>query len=128
MALSAFFAVHEEIYDGDNLTALVNEKGYEMLKEYLSSKPENLRQLLRNSIPSQMHQRLGIEDFGWVERLCGENGALEIAVQDFRGTVQELEKELKASRRRKDDEAAGSWSRSLRNFRCSREDNCGKKA
>ena len=95
VALSAFFTIHEEVYDGDNLSALVNENGYEILKEYLASKPESLRQLLLRSIPSNMHRRLGIEDFTWTDRLCGENGALEIAVQDFRETVRELEKELK---------------------------------
>ena len=128
VALSSFFNVHQEVYDGDNLTALVNENGYETLKEYLAEKPESLKELLLRSIPRNMHDRLGLEDYSWTERLCGENGALEIAVQDFRQTVKELEKELAASRRRKDDEAAGSWSRSLRNFRCGREDNCGKKS
>ena len=55
-------------------------------------------------------------------------GVLEIAVQDFRGTVVEMEKELLACRRRHDDEAAGVWSRTLRNFRCSKDDNAGKKS
>ena len=53
---------------------------------------------------------------------------MDIAVQDFRGTVAEMEKELAACRRRKDDEAAGAWRRNLRNFRCSKEDNAGKKS
>lgn len=75
-----------------------------------------------------MHERLGIQDFSWVERLCGENGVLEIAVQDFRETVKEMEKELAGCRRRHEDEAAGAWSRTLRNFRCSKDDNCGKKS
>lgn len=128
VALSSFFNVHQEVYDGDNLTVLVNENGYELLKEYLAGRPEPLRTLLLRSIPKHMHTRLGLENFSWTDRLCGENGVLEIAVQDFRQTVKEMEKELEASRRRKDDEAAGSWSRSLRNFRCGKEDNCGKKS
>lgn len=106
---------------------LLNEGGYELLKEYLASKPEPLRQLLLKSIPTNMHQRLGILDFGWVERLCGEDGVLEIAVQDFQGTVAEMEKALRECRRRHDDEGAGLWSRNLRNFRCAKNDNCGKK-
>ena len=128
VALSSFFAQHKEVYAGDNQTVLLNEGGYELLKEYLNTQPENLRQLLLRSIPTKMHQRLGIADFGWINRLCGENGVLEIAVQDFRGTVAEMEKELLACRRRHDDEAAGVWSRTLRNFRCSKDDNAGKKS
>lgn len=128
VALSSFFAQHKEVYAGDNQTVLLNEGGYDLLKEYLNTQPENLRQLLLRSIPTKMHQRLGIADFGWINRLCGENGVLEIAVQDFRGTVAEMEKELLACRRRHDDEAAGVWSRTLRNFRCSKDDNAGKKS
>lgn len=128
VAMSSFFGRYPEVYDGDNQTVLLNENGYERLKEYLDTKPEDLQRLLIRSIPTKMHQRLGITDFGWVERLCGENGTLEIAVQDFRHTVAEMEKELKACRRRHDDEGAGAWSRSLRNFRCAKDDNAGKKS
>ena len=128
VALSSFFAVHSEVYDGDNQSMLLNEGGYELLKDYLATKPQDLQQLLINSIPAKMHRRLGIVDFGWVDRLCGPEGVLELAVQDFRRTVDEMQKELSACRRRKDDEAAGMWSRNLRNFRCAKEDNAGKKS
>lgn len=128
VALSSFFALHDEVYAGDDQTVLLNEGGYELLKEYLAGKPEALRQLLLRSIPSGMHQRMGITDFSWVDRLCGEDGVLEIAVQDFRGTVAEMEKSLRDCRRQHDDEGAGAWSRNLRNFRCAKEDKCGKKS
>jgi len=128
VAMSAFFSTHDDVYAGDDQTVLLNEGGYERLKEYLATKPEQLKSLLIRSIPANMHRRLGIDDFSWVDRLCGDGGVLDIAVQDFRGTVAEMEKELAACRRRKDDEAAGAWSRNLRNFRCSKEDNAGKKS
>ena len=86
-AISSFLSDHPEVYDGDNQTVLLNEGGYELLQEYLATKPEGLKQLLQRSIPGNMHRRLGIDTFGWVERLCGENGVLEIAVQDFRDTI-----------------------------------------
>lgn len=128
VAISSFFALHEEIYDSDNQNVLLNEGGYECLKEYLAGRPESLRQLLLHSIPANMHERLGITNFSWVDRLCGKDGVLEIAVQDFRGTVAEMEKELAACRKRHDDEGAGAWSRNLRNFRCGTEDRSGKKS
>lgn len=127
VALSSFFKAHEEIYAGDDQTVLLNEGGYETLKEFLSAKPERLKNLLLRSIPQDTHERLGIEDFGWVEKLCGENGVLEIAVQDFRTTVAAMEKALKDSRRRRDDEEAAKWNRSLRAFRCSAEDREGRR-
>ena len=128
VAISSFLAFHPEVYDGDNQTVLLNEGGYELLQEYLATKPEGLKQLLQRSIPGNMHRRLGIDTFGWVERLCGENGVLEIAVQDFRDTIAEMTKQLNLCRKAHDDEGAGAWSRSLRFFRCSKEDDCGKKS
>ena len=128
VAFSAFFNRYPEIYDGDNQSVFLNEQGYELLKEYLGSRPEPLRELLERSIPENMQKRLGIPDFHWVEGLCGEEGVLELAVQDFRGTVAEIEKQIQLCRRNHDDEAAGSWSRSLRNFRCAKDDNSGKKS
>lgn len=128
VALSSFFAVHPEVYAADDQTVLLNEGGYELLKNYLNEKPAKLRQLLLRSIPAGMHNRMGIPDFSWVDRLCGEDGTLEIAVEDFRETVAEMEKALRECRKHHDDEGAGSWSRSLRNFRCAKEDKCGKKS
>lgn len=128
VAIGSFLYAHSEVYDGDNQTVLLNEGGYELLKEYLETKPENLRILLLRSIPNEMHDRLGISDFSWVDHLCGDEGVLEIAVADFRATVDEMIKQIKQSRRIHDDESAGAWSRSLRFFRCGREDNAGKKS
>ena len=128
VAISSFLSRYPEVYDGDNQTVLLNEGGYERLQEYLNGKPEELLVLLRNSIPRSMHQRLGIEDWSWVDHLCGENGTLQLAVDDFRGMVAELEKEQKLAHKNHDDEVAGKWQRSLRLFRCAREDDAGKKS
>ncbi|USF27649.1 ATP-dependent RNA helicase RhlB [Firmicutes bacterium ASF500] len=128
VALSAFFARFPEVYGGDDQTILLNEGGYETLKTYLEGKPEDLRQLLLRSIPARMHQRLGLEDWSWKQRLCGPDGVLELAVQDFQGTVAEIEKTIAACKRAGELEEAGKWSRNLRNFRCAKDDKSGKKS
>lgn len=128
VAISAFFEQDNEEYNGDNQTVFLNEGGYERLKKYLLERPERLQRLLKNSIPKTMHKRLGIDDWSWVDHLCGENGTLQLAVDDFRGTVEEMQKGLAAARKAKDDEEAGRWSRALRNFRCATEDNAGRKS
>ena len=128
VALSAFFARFPEVYAGDDQTVLLNEEGYEKLKDYLDSRPADLEELLLHSIPARMHRRMGLEDWSWVQRLCGPDGVLELAVQDFRGTVAEMEKTIAACMRSGDLEEAGKWSRSLRNFRCARDDKSGKKS
>ena len=99
VALSAFFARFPEVYAGDDQTVLLNEEGYEKLKDYLDSRPADLEELLLHSIPARMHRRMGLEDWSWVQRLCGPDGVLELAVQDFRGTVAEMEKTIAACMR-----------------------------
>ena len=126
VALSAFFARFPEVYGGDDQTVLLNEGGYEKLKDYLGGCPADLEGLLLRSIPAR--ERMGLEDWSWVQRLCGPDGVLELAVQDFWGTVAELEKTIAACKRSGDLEEAGKWSRSLRNFRCARDDKSGKKS
>lgn len=128
VAFSAFLAENEDVYAGDDQTVLLNENGYERLKAYLGKKPQKLKDTLMRSIPQNMHKRMGIEDFGWTKRLCGENGTLEIAVQDFRNTVEEMKKEIASCRRKHDDEMAGKLSVNLRRYRCAKEDNYGKKS
>lgn len=128
VALSSFFARFPEVYGGDDQTALLNEGGYETLQTYLEGEPEDLRQLLLRSIPDRMHRRLGLEDWSWTQRLCGPDGVLELAVQDFRGTVAEIEKTIAACKRSGNLEEAGKWSRNLRNFRCAKDDKSGKKS
>jgi superfamily II DNA/RNA helicase len=128
VALSAFFARFPEVYSGDDQTALLNEGGYEKLQSYLDGHPADLAGLLLRSIPARTHRRMGLEDWSWVQRLCGPDGVLELAVQDFRGTIAEMEKTIAACKRSGDLEEAGKWSRSLRNFRCARDDKSGKKS
>ena len=128
VAISAFFAQNENEYDGDNQTVLLNEGGYERLQAFLASQPEHLKNLLEDSIPKHMHTRLGIDNWSWVERLCGENGTLQLAVDDFRGTVDELKKGMAAAHKEKNVEEEAKWLRALKNYRCSDEDGTGRKS
>ena len=75
-----------------------------------------------------MHRRLGIDDWSWFEYFCGEDGVLKLAVDDFKNTVGELERQQRDAHKRHDYYAAGNWQRTLRNFRCADEDNAGKKS
>ncbi len=128
VAMSKFFALHEEIYDSDNQTVLLNEGGYEILKDYLQSHPDDLRSILMKSIPDDLHSSMGILDFSWTDKLIGEDGVLEIAVKEFREEVKTLEKELDRCDREKDRDGAARAERDLRAFRCGKDDNTPKKS
>lgn len=128
VAIGSFFSENEDVYDGDNQTVLLNEDGYERLKDYLGQHPESLKELLEKSIPTAVHKRMDISNWLWTEKLIGKEGVLEIAVQDFRNTVSLFEKLIKDCRKLHDDEGAGDYSRKLKSFRCSKEDNYGRKS
>lgn len=51
LALSMFFAIHDEVYAGDNASVLLNENGYELLCDYLNSHPKNLKDMLLKTCP-----------------------------------------------------------------------------
>ena len=63
VAISSFLAQNPDVYDGDNRTVLLNEGGYQRLKDYLSQKPEALRQLLLRSIPEKNAYLFGNKRF-----------------------------------------------------------------
>ena len=128
VALSSFLAAYPKVYDGDNQTVLLNEGGYDLMKDYLQQKPQHLKNLLEKSIPADVHEELGIDDYSWIDSLIGDDGCLEIAVKEYRDTIDYYEKQMKAYARVKDYKNAGDYERKLQKFRCAREDGEGKKS
>lgn len=82
---------YPKVYDGDNQTVLLNEGGYDLLKDYLRQKPQHLKNLLEKSIPADVHKELGIDDYSWIDSLIGDDGCLEIAVKEYRDTIDYYE-------------------------------------
>lgn len=126
VALSEFFANNPDVYNGNDADVLLNQDGYERLKDYLLENPENLEALLLKSIPRAMHTVMGITDWSWVDKLVGSDGALNIAVMDFRETVNWYEKEFKRLKSRGDIQAAARRERQLKEFRRGQEDKRGR--
>ena len=118
VALSAFLKDHNEVYDSDNQSELLNGGGYEKLKDFLSAKPLYLKRLLKDSIPADNY---GIDDWSWTEHLIGEKGILEVVVKEFRDTVSFLESERERCRKEGNDNAAAAVTNKLRNFRADKE-------
>lgn len=126
VALSDFFANNPDVYNGNNADVLLNQNGYERLKEYLQGKPSGLNDTLLRSIPSEMHQDMGLTDWSWADKLTGPDGALNVAVMDFRETVDWYEKEFRKLKRSGDIQGAARCERQLKEFRRSSEDGRGR--
>lgn len=126
VALSDFFSKQEDVYDSNNCDVLLNGDGWERLCSYLESKPEHLKNLLRSSIPQDMHEIMGINDYSWVDKLIGKDGMMRIAVEEYRATVDYYEKEFKRLIDEGEIKAASDTELALKKYRRGKEDNKGK--
>ena len=126
VAFSKFFSENEDVYNGDNADIFLNGKGYERFCDYLNSKPEDLKSLLEKSIPCSLHNKMGIEDYSWINKLIGDKEILKVAVDDFRQTIQYYEKEIKELQNNGELEKAGKLLKILKNFRRNQSDGKGE--
>lgn len=98
VALSMFLKMKPEFYDKNNADSFINEKGYQEFIDWLETKPDRLKDLLKKSIPdvNNLHQRLGINDFSWLNDFCGENGIFTSLIREYEYNVSEFEKLIKS--------------------------------
>lgn len=126
IALSYVFArfvgTDDDIYNGNDRSAMLNDKGYETLVDCLNSKPDVLQDILIRSIPTNLHERLGIIDFSWTDKLIGEDGVLNNAVVRYRTEIDELLKAEATAHRNHDAGTEMALHRMLISERCSPED------
>ena len=87
VCLSYFFYIYPEMYHGNKIDNFIDNKGYLDFVDMLQSKPNQLKEILVKSIPSEVHKSLGIESFGWLDKLVGEEGILTLAVQDYESMI-----------------------------------------
>lgn len=70
---------------GDFFLSDVGPNGCDLLKVYLSNKPDSLQTALKNIIPSNLWAELGVGDWSWVTELTNEagTGVLDLAFEEF---------------------------------------------
>lgn len=63
--------------------------GRTLLGQYLESKPEDLKQQIKNAIPEGMYEILGVDDWYWIHLLMNEeqNAVLDLAFEDVLGDL-----------------------------------------
>lgn len=122
VALSLYFAQNPEEYNGNNANVFLNENGYERFKDFLNQKPAELREILKRSIPDDVCDMMGIDDFSWTDRLIGEDGVLTIAIDDYNETIRYYQEEHDTLMNEGKEEEAVKALRKLKNCRRSPED------
>lgn len=68
----------------------MEKQGVEQFIAYLESKPEKLKQYLKDFLPDGLVHEFDIEHFGWIQGITGEEGVLTIAAEDYAETIRRL--------------------------------------
>lgn len=126
VALSMFFAENPDVYDGNNADVFLNGNGEKRFEDFLLNKPEPLKNILKRSIPADMQETMGIDDFSWVNRLIGPEGVLTIAVEDYDETIRWYKDEAERLRKEGDEENALRCITKLKQFRRGADDGRGR--
>ena len=113
VALSMFFASNVAMYDHNKADKFINDKGYTEFIDWLNTKPERLRDMLKRSIPDidNLHARMGIDDFTWLNDFIGEEGVFTSLIREFEGNVAQFDKLIKQYQKDKDNDQAAKCER-----------------
>lgn len=119
VALSIYFADHEEQYNHNDADKFINQKGYEGFIKWINSHPQRLLDMLKKSIPSldNLHKRLGIDDFSWIEDFSGEEGVFTQLIQEYENNIQNFEKLIRQFKRENDLTKAAMCERKLQHYK-----------
>lgn len=119
VALSMYFSDHSDQYNHNNAYKFINEKGYNGFIEWIKSKPNRLKDMLLRSIPNvdNLHERLGIDTFGWIDGFCGEEGVFTILIRGYENNIKEFESLIKHFTKEKDFEKADKCEKKLCNYK-----------
>ncbi len=118
VALSMFFADNPELYNGNKADKFINDKGYVFFLEWLKTKPVDLRKMLIRSIPDvdYLHARLGINEFGWLDDFCGQEGVFTVLIREYENNVKEFGNLIKKFKREDDLDKAQKCERKLKSY------------
>ena len=119
VALSMYFADHEDQYNHNDADKFINQKGYEDFIGWLNSHPQRLMDMLKKSIPDldHLHRRLGINDFSWIDEFSGEEGVFTQLIQEYENNIQNFEKLIKQFKKINDLTKAAMCERKLQHYK-----------
>jgi ATP-dependent helicase YprA (DUF1998 family) len=68
-----------------------NKNGFDLFKEYLDNKPDEIGEILKRIVPATLHEDLKLDTWGWVSGLFDENdGILLKAAKEVQSDVEKL--------------------------------------
>ncbi len=118
IALSMYFSEHSDQYNNNDAEKFINQKGYKDFINWLISKPPRLRDMIERSIPNidNLHSRLGIQEFGWLEAFCGPEGVFTLLLREYENNIDQFQALIKRYTKEGDLDKANKCSWKLRNY------------
>lgn len=125
IAFAMYLKMNPEQYAGNDAKEFINNKGYSGFFDWLLSEPEDLHNMIRESIPSlSMGAKSKGEDliskyvtsFEWVTEFCGDDGLFSKAIKDFEQNVKYLKTELLKARKSGDGVAILQLENKLKRY------------
>lgn len=97
IALSLYLKINPDLYSSNNAKPFINDKGYLGFIDWLKSEPNELSDLLKNSISiTNTHlENKYINSFDWLEDFIGEQGTFTKLIKEFEQNVEYLKKSMK---------------------------------
>lgn len=97
-AFSYFWKLNPELYK-ETIGEFVELKGFEQIRTYLESHPEDLKRYLLHVVPYDLKDVFDVENFGWVKLMfCSDEeqrGLCNIVVDKYNDDLEDLENVLK---------------------------------
>ncbi|MBE6141335.1 MAG: DEAD/DEAH box helicase [Erysipelotrichaceae bacterium] len=118
IALSMFFADHPEQYNHNDAELFINKKGYKQFIDWINTKPDRLRDMIKKSIPNidNLYERLGIDNFDWIEDFSGKEGVFTSLINEYETNIENFENIIKEFKRKNDLEQASKNQKRLNNY------------
>lgn len=92
--LAYFFRHNPHLFRNTEDLFILNEDMYatNKIKELLENHPEDLITSIRKVVPVSLHKKLGLDDWGFIDELLGEEGSFTKVEVEYRNNLRELEK------------------------------------
>lgn len=118
IALSMFFADNPDLYNHNDAAKFINEKGYQIFIEWINTKPERLKDMIARSIPNidNLFERLGVDDFSWIEDFSGEEGVFTSLIREYENNVEEFKNRIEKYKKADKLDEASKAQRRMENY------------
>jgi hypothetical protein len=115
-ALSAFFRDSPERFENVErlFQDLSSPSGVADFKVFLTVRRRTLEDAIRAIVPTEMHQRIGLQDGGWIEKVAGDESRLAEAELGVSGDYRKVQ-EVKVAALQNEDPERIKWAKDRAN-------------